>query len=118
MDPSSLSALLPAGFEDLEEFVAHWDHQTSHERWTRRLTTPYPEVLRFYSAMSARAEEATQLIERYPLDAMPAEVARLFRLVLALTQAGVAVELHQAPVSPGSPARHALRLETGIQPYG
>jgi hypothetical protein len=118
MDKIAIPPRLPAGFEELEEFLAGWDLPTSHARWTQRPKTPYPEIVRFYEAMSARAEQATQLIERYSLDALPEEVARLFRLVLALTHAAVAVELHQASVSPGSPTEHTLRLDRGIQPYG
>ena len=114
----SAMARLPEGFETLEGFLDHWDVPTSHERWRLRLRTPYAEIVRFYEAMFARAEEATQLMARYPLDDMPTDVARLFRLVLALTYAAVAVELHQAPASPGSPIDHSLRLMTGIQPYG
>ena len=114
----SATSRLPAGFEELQEFLDGWDLPTSHGRWTHRLKAPYTDVVRFYEAMIARAEEATQLIERYSLDALPEDVARLFRLVLALTHAGVAVELHQASVSPGSPAEHTLHLDVGIQPYG
>ncbi len=109
---------LPAGFEELEPFVADWDLPTSHERWMHRNRAPYADVMRFYEAMFARAEEATALVERYPLNALPDDVARLFRLVLALTHAAVGVELHQASHSPWSPVEHELRLTAGIQPHG
>ncbi|MGE0487027.1 MAG: hypothetical protein AB7Q81_22945 [Gammaproteobacteria bacterium] len=109
---------LPAGFEDLEPFLDAWDRPTSHARWIHRNQAPYAEVLRFYEAMLARVEEATALVERHPLDALPDDVARLFRLVLALAHAAIAVELHQASHSPWSPTEHGLRLEAGIQPCG
>jgi len=109
---------LPAGFEELDPFVDDWDLPTSHERWIRRNAAAYSEIVRFYEAMFARAEEATQLVERYPLHTLPDDVARLYRLVLALAHAAIAVELHQAAHSPHSPISHGLRLEAGIQPYG
>ena len=109
---------LPAGFEELEPFVDDWDLPTSHERWIQRNAAPYPEILRFYQAMFARADEATTLVERHPLHELPEDVARLFRLLLALTHAAIAVELHQASHAPWSPVQHGLRLEAGIQPHG
>ncbi|MGC4251012.1 MAG: hypothetical protein QM605_05935 [Sphingobium sp.] len=109
---------LPPGFEEFEEFVDYWDVPTSHERWMRRCAAPYDEIVRFYEAMSARMEEATVHVEQYPLNEMPDDTARLFRLLLALMQAAIAVELHQQPRVPHSPWPHSLRIDTGIQPYG
>jgi hypothetical protein len=109
---------LPKGFESLEPFVEHWDVPTSHERWNRRASTPYPDIERFYAAMFARAEEATAYVEQFSLDAMPEDAARLFRLVLALNHASIAVELHQASRVPHSPFPHSLRLVSGMQPHG
>ncbi|MFT3975555.1 MAG: hypothetical protein QM688_00330 [Sphingomonas bacterium] len=109
---------LPAGFEEFEEFVDYWDVPTSDERWTRRAGAEYSEILRFYNAMTARMEEATAYVEQYPLNGMPDDAACLFRLLLALMQAAIAVELHQASRVPHSPWPHALKLGTGLQPYG
>ncbi len=109
---------LPDGFAELEAFVDDWDLPTSHARWIHRNQSPYADIMRFYEAMVARAEEATALIEGHPLHAMPDDVARLFRLVLALTHAAIAVELHKASHSPYSPVTHNLQLTVGIQPCG
>ncbi len=109
---------LPAGFEDLEEFVDHWDVPTSNERWHRRAGTDYGEIVRFYEAMTLRMEEATAYVEQYPLDDMPEDAGCLFRLLLALMQASMAVELHQASRVPHSPFPHTLKIGAGLQPYG
>ena len=109
---------LPPGYEELEEFVDYWDVPTSNERWTRRAAADYPDIVRFYDAMTPRMEEATAYVEEYPLNDMPDDVACLFRLLLALMQAAIAVELHQASRVPHSPFPHALKIGAGLQPYG
>jgi hypothetical protein len=109
---------LPAGFEEFEQFVDHWDVPTSNERWHRRAGTSFDEIQRFYDAMTPRMEEATAYVEQYPLYAMPDDVACLFRLLLALMQASMAVELHRAARVPHSPFPHSLKIDTGLQPYG
>ncbi|MGV7121308.1 hypothetical protein [Sphingopyxis sp. 550A] len=109
---------LPAGFEELETFVDYWDVPTSNARWNRRAGADYEEILRFYTAMTARMEEATVHVEQYPLNDMPEDAACLFRLLLALMQASMAVELHKAARVPHSPFPHALEISTGLRPYG
>lgn len=109
---------LPAGFEEFEEFVDYWDVPTSNDRWDRRAAAEYCEVARFYDAMTPRMEEATAFVEQYPLHEMPDDVGCLFRLLLALMQASLAVELHQASRVPHSPFPHTLKIGAGLQPYG
>jgi hypothetical protein len=109
---------LPAEFADLERFLDHWDVPTSHERWIRRCATPYPDIVGFYQAMFARAEEATSYVEHFPLQELPEDAARLLRLLLALTQAAIAVEMHQAARVPQSPWPHELRIVSGMEPGG
>ncbi|MGF6915830.1 hypothetical protein [Paraburkholderia sp. BL10I2N1] len=117
-DTTPDSRRLPEGFEDLDQFLDRWSTPTSHERWICRSTTPYPEVLRFYEAMFARAEEATVYLERFPLDDMPEPAVNLFRLLLAMCHAGVSVEIHQSPAVRHAPPKHALQILTGFQPHG
>ncbi|MFB9123483.1 hypothetical protein E2553_19310 [Paraburkholderia dipogonis] len=112
------SRRLPEGFEDIEQFVDHWSTATSHERWCLRAQTPYPEIVRFYDAMFARAEEATVYLERFPLNDMPEPTANLLRLLLAMCHASVAVEMHQSSSIRHAPSAHALQIVTGFQPHG
>lgn len=109
---------LPPGFDEYEEFVDYWDVSTSDKRWHRRAGAKYEEILRFYEAMTPRMEEATVYVERFPLENMPDDAACLFRLLLALMQAAIAVELHKASRVAHSPFPHPLKIEAGIQPYG
>ena len=50
--------LLPAGFEDLDPFVADWAKPTRAERYAARLDRPFDELVAFYDAIAPRAEEA------------------------------------------------------------
>ncbi|VWB39299.1 hypothetical protein [Burkholderia lata] len=117
-DATPDSGHLPKGFEELEPFLAAWSTPTSHERWIRRAAMPYDEIVRFYDAMFARAEEATVYLEQFPLDDMPEPARNLFRLLLSLCHASVAVEMHQAPGIKHAPPGHALQIVMGFQPHG
>jgi hypothetical protein len=117
-DVSGCSGRLPAGFEELQPFLDHWGTVTSHERWIRRAGTPYPEIVEFYEAMFARAEEATTYLEQFPLNDMPEPAQNLFKLLLAMCHAAIAVEMHQAPTIRHAPPQHALKIEVGFQPHG
>ncbi|WP_155632727.1 hypothetical protein [Burkholderia cepacia] len=112
------SQRLPKGFESLEPFLARWNAPTSHARWINRAATPYEEIVAFYEAMSARAEEATVHLEQFPLDDMPVAERNLFRLLLAMCHAAIAVEMHEAPGIRHAPPVHALTIATGFQPHG
>ncbi len=109
---------LPAEFADLEQFVAHWDVATSQARWIRRSETPLPAIKAFYDAMLTRADAALAYLERYPLNALPDDAACLMRLLLSMTQAAMAIELHESPRVPRSPFPHSITIETGVSPYG
>ena len=109
---------LPAEFADLERFVEHWDVATSQERWIRRSETAQAAIRAFYDAMLARADAALTYVERFPLHDLPPDAACLLRLLLAMTQAAMAVELHESPRVPRSPFPHSITIETGVSPYG
>jgi len=109
---------LPADFADLEHFVEHWDVATSQERWIRRSETPLASIRTFYDAMLARADAALSYLERYPLQDLPPDAACLMRLLLSMTQAAMAIELHDAARVPRSPFPHSISIEKGVSPYG
>jgi hypothetical protein len=109
---------LPEGFEELAPFLEQWNLRTSHERWIKRAETPYAEIQRFYDALMARAEEATTYLDQFPLNEMPEPAQNLFRLLLAMTHAAIAVEMHQSSSIRNAPSEHALEIVTGFQPHG
>lgn len=116
MNPSQ--ALLPAGFEDLVPFVDYWAGETTEARIHARSTASMATIREFYDAMTERAEAALQYVEQFPLNQMPDDAARLYRLVLALGQAHVAVEIHGQPRAPGTPYPTGIRILRGAAPFG
>ena len=110
--------LLPAGFEELEPFLATWGAMTTAERMTHRCESPIEETRAFYDAMIARAEDAIALIEQHPLYDLPEDVGALCRLVLALAQASIAVEIYGQSRAPDTPYPNSIRLVRGAVPYG
>jgi hypothetical protein len=118
MHLSSESETLPDGFEDLVPFLPHWNLRSSHERWIRRAQTPYAQIRFFYDALLPRAQEATTYLDQFALDDMPESAQNLFRLLLAMTHAAIAVEMHQSSGIRNAPSKHALEIVTGFQPHG
>ncbi|QYY33949.1 hypothetical protein K2O51_34715 (plasmid) [Cupriavidus pinatubonensis] len=112
------AAGLPDGFQDLESFLDQWNVSTSHERWVQRAATPYPEIIAFYDAMLERADAAVAFLDQFPIDDMPAPAQNLFRLMLSMCHASIAVEMHQSSDIRNAPQQHGLRIHTGFQPHG
>ena len=108
--------LLPAGFEDLLEFVPDWVGETPQARWDIRAGKTMAEISRFYDALLARSESILEHVDRYPLDAMPPATLRLFRLQLALAHAAMSVELHKQPRAHNSPYPHQVRIVRTAEP--
>lgn len=119
METSAMTTrLLPPGFEALEGFVAYWDVETSHARWQRRSEASMAQIRAFYDTTLPLADQALAHVEGYPLDQLPDDAARLLRLLLALTQAAIAVEYHGQPRAAFTPYPHALRIAAGMSPWG
>jgi len=117
MSEGMTDACLPAGFEDLAPLVDYWAGEDCQTRWDRRACAGMADIASFYDQMLPRAEAALTHIQAFPLDAMPAPEARLYRLVLSLAQAAMAVELHGQPRAPNSPYPHGIRIEIGPRPF-
>ncbi|WP_028206032.1 hypothetical protein [Paraburkholderia nodosa] len=115
---STNTGRLPDEFKDIESFFDRWGAPTSHERWINRAAAPYPEIVKFYEAMLARAEEATIYLEQFPADDMPEPAQNLFRLLLSMCHAAIAVEVHGAQGIRHAPPVHALKIVTGFHPHG
>lgn len=109
---------LPTGFAELESFVAKWAGETTAERMQTRCQSDMADIQAFYDAMILRANEAITLIDTHPIDALPADVGTLCRLVLALAQASIAVEMHGQPNAPDAPYPNSIKLMRGTAPFG
>ncbi len=109
---------LPLGFEDLEGFVAYWSLETNDERRRARSTAEMRDIQQFYDAIVARAEDAIAHCDTFGLDAMPPETERLFKLLLAMNHAAIAVEMHGQPRALESVWPSAVRISQGPMPFG
>lgn len=111
-------SLLPSGFEELEAFVDYWVRDTSHERLQQRSSATMEEIKSFYDAMLARAEDAIAHCEAFPLDDMPEDAERLFKMLIALGQAAIAVEMHGEPIAHHSTFPNRIVITNGPAPHG
>lgn len=109
---------LPKGFQSLEPFVAYWVRESNDERRAARSTADMEDIREFYDAIVARASEAITYLEQFPLDAMPDDATRLFKLLLAMNHAAIAVEMHGAPRAHDSPWPAPVRIAKGPWPHG
>jgi hypothetical protein len=92
-------ALLPAGFGDLEKFVADWALPRESERLRKRCASDIEAIRTFYDAMIERVEAALDHLDQFELAAMPEPEKRLFCLTLSLVEVGNAVEFYKRPNS-------------------
>jgi hypothetical protein len=109
---------LPKGFEDLQPYVDYWMRDTSDDRWRQRSRASMEDIRSFYGAMLARAEDAIAYLDNFPLDSMPADADRLFKLLLAIGQAAIAVEMHRQPRAHHSKFPHEVHITKGPKFYG
>lgn len=111
-------SLLPPQFAELEPFVACWAGDTTEARRAARCSLRMDEIRAFYDAIVPRAEEALVHLESRPMNDLAAQDRRLLALVLAMAQAHIAVELHRAPIAPGTPWPNSIRIKSGLPVLG
>jgi hypothetical protein len=103
---------LPAGFEDLEEFVPYWAVAGQDARRYQRSDTTMAEIERFYHTVYPRADAAMAYLEAFPLRDMPGPETRLMRLVLSLAQASMSIEIHGEARVANSPWPNEMKIIT------
>lgn len=113
-----IKPMLPNGFEDLEGFVDYWMRDTLHDRLQQRSRASMEDIRRFYDAMLARAEDAIAYLDAFPLDDMPEDAERLFKLLLGLGQASIAIEMHGQPRAHHSVFPNRIIVSNGPYPHG
>ena len=91
---------LPSGFTDLEPFVDRWCLATERERYAGRLASSLEEMKAFYDAMFARVSAALDHCDRFPIDDLPDDAARLLRLVHSFVMVSFPVEVWNRPQIP------------------
>jgi len=86
-------ARLPSAFAEYEPFAEKWCLATEPERWEARLSTPMPEIRKFYDAFSPRFEEAIDYCDKFPLDGLPDDALNLLHLIYSMVMVSMAVEV-------------------------
>jgi len=104
-------ALLPGEFSDLEPFAAKWCLASERERYAARLTSSMSEMQAFYDAFFPRLDEAIKHCERFPLDDLPEDAARLLQLIHSLLLVSFPVEVWQQPKAIDSADAYLDRLQ-------
>ena len=109
---------LPAGFGALEAFVPYWVHETNDQRRAARSTAQMEDIQAFYDTIVPIAEKGISYLEQFELGKMPPDAERLFKLLLAMNHAAIAVEMHGAPRAHDSTWPSAVRITQGPWPHG
>lgn len=104
------SNLLPSAFADLEPFAATWALPTFDARMQLRAASSMADIRAFYEAMQPRADAALAYLEAFPLNEMPMAEQNLARLLYALAQAAMAVEMHGQPKVAHAPLPIPVRV--------
>ncbi|WP_295224601.1 hypothetical protein [uncultured Brevundimonas sp.] len=107
---------LPAGFEALEPYVEVWARDDFQSRFEARFTSDMDAIREFYDQMQPRADDALRFLESLPLEALPPEAERLFKLLMALAHVAVSVERHGQPGPKGVGWPTTLRVTQGSFP--
>jgi len=92
-----MTAMLPQDFSDLEPFASDWCLATETERWDKRISTPMPELLDMYDAVTPRLEAAIEFCDAHLLAELPPDVERLLQLVYSYAMVAMAVEVFGQP---------------------
>ena len=99
-----VETLLPAEFQDLEEFAVDWALPTEPERRLKRQSTNMEAIGIFYDRMTSRIDDILGYLNAMDLDTMPRDALNLLHMILSLAEIGPAVEVYKQPeVTDGFP---------------
>ncbi len=93
---------LPAGFEELEVWVADWVQPGRDARYAVRLSKTIEEITAFYDAIAARAEEALIHLDGRDLNDLTADENRLLQLLYSMVLVSYSVNVFKQPHIPDS----------------
>jgi hypothetical protein len=109
--------MLPEGFEHLEHLVDRWAGETIQDRWMTRSEASYRDIQKFYDEMLPAADAALRHVEGFPITELPPAEGMLFRLLLSLSHAAMAIEVHGQARAPHSPWPHGIRVARAPAPF-
>ena len=89
-----MNRALPPQFRDLEGFTAVWALATEKERHDNLVAHSVAQLRPFYDAMLPRMDEITLYLNRFPLEAMPADAQALFDLAMTFMESAHPIDLN------------------------
>ena len=102
---------LPEGFEALQPYAGTWGKLDSQEeRYLLRQHSSMAELKAFYDAAAPRLEEVFGHLDKFPMDKLPEPEALLYRTMLGLTEAAMAIEVFNQPCVPFAPFPHKMAI--------
>lgn len=110
MAQSPQPAALPADFAELEPFARHWCLPTERERYAARLESTIEEMQALYDAVAARLDDALAYCDRFPLDGLPDEAARLLQMLHSFVMVSFPIEAYGQPRIPDVGDAHLDRV--------
>jgi hypothetical protein len=107
---SAAQGLLPAGFERLEPFAAHWAAASASERDRLRRESSEADRLAFFDAGKDLLGSALARLDRKPLTHFDARERRLMHLTLSFAHVALAVEIQRDAEERHAQARRHLPI--------
>ena len=98
------AAALPAGYEELEPWLADWAKPLRNDRYASRMSKPINELGAFYDAIAARAEDAMVYLDALDVDDLPADAANLMYLLQSMIMVAGPVNAFNQPNIPDAGA--------------
>ncbi|MFZ2629435.1 MAG: hypothetical protein WAX67_11235 [Rugosibacter sp.] len=95
-----MTQTLPAGFDDLERYVAGWALDSELLRNRKRISSTMGEITEFYKVMLARMKAVTTHLDQHSIDSLPPAEVKLLNLALMFMEVSPAVELFNQPTVP------------------
>ena len=101
MQSAPTMGAIPSAFADLNWLVeAGWALASERERNYKPYESSIEELQSVYDALLPRADEMLAYLNRFQLEALPADGMSLLYLTLTLAEISCAVERHQQPRVP------------------
>ena len=106
----TVGLLLPAGFDDLEPFVARWALSDMASRAQRRNESAPEERAAFFDRVKDRAASALDYLDKKPLSQFDERDRRLRDLLLSFVHVALAIEIQRDAEADHAPLREKMRI--------
>ena len=92
-----MTTQLPPQFAELEPFVRDWALATERERFHKRASSTWDDIVAFYGAISPRLAEICEHLDRVPMGPLDAGRRSLLFLSMMSMEVGLAIDFYKRP---------------------